>query len=129
MTPREKLECAYALAFHPPTLNALWGRLKRGQIRDRGVVGELLQTAYVLHLALPEGGYASHRALLRLATYQANARAFGMPRFLRNLLRHVRVPPPPDTVVPGRLVRDIALPAFCHHPAGAPPTLPALEKI
>jgi hypothetical protein len=113
MTPREKLQLAYELAFFPPRLQAFWYEVKSEV--DTGVVdevGEVLDTALILHQALPESGYASQRALNRLAAYQAGARAFGMVRFLRNIRRRLGRPDLPQTVVPGHLVRDIALPEF-----------------
>lgn len=67
----------------------------------------------MLHERLPEAGYASHRALKRLAMYQADARVFGMPRFIRNVRRRLGRPPLKVSEVPFEYVRDIALPRFC----------------
>lgn len=67
-----------------------------------------------------KGGYASQRALRRLACYQADARAFNMPRFLRNIRATLGCPPFLPGPVPGNLVRDIGLPALSHHPAMKP---------
>ncbi len=116
MTGREKLQLCYELAFFPPRLNAFWRRVKSGELTATAEVVELLDTALLLHQALPETGYASQRALKRLACYQAEARAFGMPRFLRNVRRHLGCPPFQARALPGRLVRDIGLPALSHHP-------------
>lgn len=110
MTGREKLQYCYELAFHPPRLNSVWNQFKRGEVQDTEALGELLDTALLLHQALPEEGFASQRALTRLALYQARARAFGQPRFLRNLRRKLGRGPLSATVVPPQLVRDIALP-------------------
>jgi len=77
MTPREKLQYSYELAFYPPRLHDAWDQIKRGRMADREALGELLDTALLLHGALPERGYASQRALNRMALYQAKARAFG----------------------------------------------------
>jgi hypothetical protein len=82
MTPREKLQYSYELAFYPPRLHDAWDQIKRGRMADREALGELLDTALLLHGALPERGYASQRALNRMALYQAKARAFGMVSFL-----------------------------------------------
>lgn len=110
MTNREKLQCAYELAFHPPRLNRLWRQLQRGEIVDREQWGELLDTALRLQLALPEDGLASPRALQRLAGYQARSRAFGMVRFLKNLRQWLGRGRLAETEVPPHLVRDIVLP-------------------
>jgi len=110
MTPREKLQYCYELAFYPPRLNGVWQQIKNGGEEDG--IRELLDTALLLHQALPESGYASQRALQRLALYQAKSRAFGMVAFL-NSIRAVLGCKPLDThVVPGHFVRDIGLPPF-----------------
>ena len=75
MNSREKLQYCYELAFFSPRLNEAWRRLKAGEISDRDELGELLDMALLLHQALPSDGYASQRALNRLALYQAKARA------------------------------------------------------
>ena len=110
MTPRERIQAAYELAFFPPRLNGLWNRVRGG-----GVVSEeeaaALDDAALLHLALPED-YPSMRALERLASFQARSRAYGMPAFVRNVRKRLGRPPSADVVVPPRLVRDIALPLF-----------------
>jgi hypothetical protein len=110
MTERERLQYTYELAFFPPRLNELWTKLKGGNAEHLEEIGLLLDQARRLHLALPETGYASQRALTRLAIYQAKARAFGMVGFLDNLRQHLDRPPLRETVVPGHLVRDIGLP-------------------
>ena len=112
MTPREKLQCSYELAFHPPRLNAAWQQIKKGEAEDG--IKELLDTALLLHQALPETGFASQRALQRLALYQAKSRAFGMVAFLRNIRERLGCKELTQHVVPGNLVRDIGLPPFCH---------------
>ncbi len=116
MSPRERLQQAYELAFHPPRLNQVWREIKLQRIENNDELIDLLKTALSLHLALPESGYASQRALKRLAVYQADARAFGNVTFLRNILKHLgaEVEFPVGTVPPA-MVRDIGLPAFCHH--------------
>lgn len=114
MTGRDKLRLCYELAFHPPRLNEVWRQIKAGEVRDRAELGELLDTALLLHLALPSTGHASQRALTRLALYQARSRAFGTVPFLRNLRRHLGRGPLSDVEVPAHLVRDIGLPPFTH---------------
>lgn len=111
MTPREKLRYSYELAFYPPRLNAVWKQIKRGD-KPEGIE-ELLDTALLLHQALPETGYSSQRALQRLAIYQAKSRAFGMVAFLRNVRSALGCGELKEHVVPGNLVRDIGLPPFC----------------
>jgi hypothetical protein len=119
MMTRAKLQSCYELAFHPPRLDAAWQQIKSGRHDEADELGELLDTALLLHGALPESGYASQRALSRLALYQARSRAFGTVRFLRNVRHRLGRPPLVQTEVPGSLVRDIGLPPFSHSaPAG-----------
>jgi hypothetical protein len=110
MTSREKLQYIYELAFYPPRLNEAWDRVKRKDAAGMEELGELLDAALQLHGALPSTGYASQRALNRLALYQAKSRAFHIVPFIRNLRRALGRPPLPQTEVPGNLVRDIGLP-------------------
>jgi hypothetical protein len=111
MTPREKLQMAYELAFHPPRLNETWNQIKREAVANPDELGELLDMAWLLHQALPEDGVASPGALKRLALYQARARSFGMVRFLRNIRKFVGRPDAAGpAVMPGWMVRDIGLP-------------------
>ncbi len=110
MTPREKLQYCYELAFYPPRLNSVWQQIKTGDEVEG--IRELLDTALLLHQALPETGYASQRALQRLALYQAKSRAFGMVAFLNSIRSVLGSKPLEAHVVPGHLVRDIGLPPF-----------------
>ncbi len=113
MTPREKIQAAYELAFYPPRIHELWNALKRGELPHRALWLELVDMAISLHLALPESGYASPGALHRLAFYQAQSRCFIMPRCLYNVRKRMNAPgEPPTGSVPGHLVRDIVLPEF-----------------
>ncbi len=114
MNGRERLQYCYELAFHPPRLNEVWHRVKRGDVSDLDELGEMLDTAWLLHQTLPDDGYASQRALNRLALYQAKARAFGNVRFLENLRTHLGRPPLARAVIPGSMVRDIGLPELSH---------------
>lgn len=113
---RAQLQACYELAFHPPRLNELWNRIKRGEVSDLEDVGEMLDTALILHQALPDDPRVSQRALMRLAIYQVKSRAFGTPTFLKNLRKHLGRKPIPPTTVPTHLIRDIGLPPICHHP-------------
>lgn len=112
MTGRERLRFCYELAFHPPRLNEAWRRIKNGTA-NVDELGEMLDTALLLHQSLPSTGYASQRALNRLALYQAKARAFGTVSFLKNIRQRIGRGPLPQTELPGHLVRDIGLPPFC----------------
>jgi hypothetical protein len=114
MTPREKLQSAYELAFHPPRLNQAWNQIKRNAVTNLDELTELLDMALLLHQALPEEGVASQRALKRLAFYQARARSFGMVRFLTNIRSRLGRDELPSRVVPGWMVRDVALPPLSH---------------
>ena len=108
MMPRERIQTAYELAFFPPRLNRLWNCVRDGNPVSEDE-GKALDDAARLHLALPEECH-SQRALERLALFQAKSRAFGMPAFIRSVRRRLGRPALPDTAVPARLVRDIALP-------------------
>ena len=110
MTEREKLQLCYELAFFPPRLNEAWDRIRKSAASETDELGELLDTALLLHQALPEKGFSSQRALTRLALYQARARAFGMVGFISRLCQRLNRPPLTAREVPGRLVRDIGLP-------------------
>ncbi len=120
MTPREKLQYSYELAFHPPRLNAVWQQIKKGKEEEN--IRELLDTALLLHQALPETGFSSQRALQRLALYQAKSRAFGMVSFLRNIRSVLGCHELQKHIVPGNLVRDIGLPPFCRQKQKDPQT-------
>ncbi|MDD5678135.1 MAG: hypothetical protein PHW60_09130 [Kiritimatiellae bacterium] len=117
MTAREKLQACYELAFFPPRLNEAWDRIRRNAEPNMDELGMLLDTAELLHQALPERGFPSQRALTRLALYQARARAFGMVGFIRCLRRRLNRPPLTAHEVPGHLVRDIGLPPLARSKA------------
>ena len=121
MTPRERLEYGYRLAFYPPELNRFWNSIKRSAVSATPETSKMLDLVMLLHQALPESGYASQRALNRLALYQAKSRAFGTLAFLRNIRRRLGLPDRPSAdVLPAHLVRDIALPPLCHGRANKP---------
>jgi hypothetical protein len=114
MTDREKLQYSYELAFFPPRLHEVWGKIKHGKATNLDELGELLDVALLLHQALPREGYASQRALNRLALYQARSRAFRIVTFLENVRKALGRAPLGPTEVPCHLVRDIGLPRFSH---------------
>ena len=121
MTPREQLQYWYELAFFPPGLDEFWGQVKRGEI-DREAAAEAIRGALLLHLALPESGYASVRALKRLAQYQASSKPFAPVTFLTNIARYLQVEVAPAVAhVPPGMVRDIGLPPFCRPRSGTAP--------
>jgi hypothetical protein len=112
MTAREKLQLSYELAFYPPRLNAFWREVCLAPEKGSGETAEALDDAGRLQLALPDAGFSSQRALERLAVYQARSRAYGMPLFIRAVRRHLQRSELAEKEVPGRLVRDMALPVF-----------------
>jgi hypothetical protein len=112
MTAREKLQLSYELAFFPPRLNAFWRDVCLNPEACGDETTAALDDAARLHLALPDGGFSSLRALERVAVYQARSRAYGMPRFLRAVRHRLHRPELAEREVPGRLIRDIALPVF-----------------
>jgi hypothetical protein len=115
MTRRQHLQYCYEVAFYPPRLQDLWYQIKNGRAPDSPELRDILDTAYLLHQALPDSGYSSQRALQRLALYQAKARAFGTVCFLRALRARVGCKQLALDHVPGHLVRDIGLPELSHH--------------
>lgn len=110
MTPREKLQLSYELAFFPPRLNYFTGRLRTASYTVDSDFLDALDDAWRLHLALPSKGYGSQRALERLAIYQARSRAYRMPDFIDAVRQKIGRPTLSETQVPCRLVRDIAIP-------------------
>ncbi len=113
MTPREHLQLVYELAFFPPRLHRFWNDLKDQTNIDRERTAELLKKALSLHLALPERGFQSQRALKRIANYQANAKAFGIESFLKNIGKALELDVIPDTnKIPPGMIRDMKLPEF-----------------
>ena len=109
MTPHARLQFSYELAFFPPRLNRMWQESHNGADFPPDAA-EALDDAARLHLALPSKGYASQRALERLALYQARSRAYGMPLFIRAVRSRLGRPALTDVEVPAHMVRDIALP-------------------
>jgi hypothetical protein len=112
MTAREKIQLSYEFAFFPPRLNQFCGELRKGIGDISTGFLEALDDALLLHQALPSRGYGSQRALERLAIYQARSRAYAMPDFIQAVRQKMGRPPLTAKEVPGRLVRDIALPVF-----------------
>ena len=71
-----------------------------------------LDEAAMLHLPLPQGGYASVRALYRLAAYQAGSCDYGMRGFIDNVRRRLNRPALAVTEVPSGMVKDVVLPKY-----------------
>ena len=90
MTPREQLQTAYELAFHPARLNAAWNDWEQGKIADLAGLCLVVDWALMLHQRLPEAPAASGRALRRLARYQANARLYRLPSMLRRFRERIQ---------------------------------------
>ena len=112
MTARERLQLAYEIAFLPRRLNGLL----RGWLNDPASVPadelKALDEAAMLHLPLPQGGYASVRALYRLAAYQAGSCDYGMRGFIDNVRRRLNRPALTVTEVPSGMVKDVVLPKY-----------------
>lgn len=115
MTPRERLQFVYELAFFPPSIHRFWHAISTSDDFDRTVIRQLLADALALHLALPEKGFQSQRALKRVAGYQASAKAFGTESFIKNIAEHLGLDilPRTDKIPPG-MIRDVKLPDFSH---------------
>jgi hypothetical protein len=112
MTPRQKLQLAYELAFHPVRRIQIWTAWRKGLIRDKAVLEELLDMACALHQRLPEAPHVTSRALRRLAGYQASSRMYRAPSLLRRFRGQLGRTDPIPEEVPSWMVRDIALPPF-----------------
>jgi len=122
MSPRQKLQLAYELAFHPARLNAAWNAWEKGHGMEVAALREVLDWALMLHQRLPEAPAVSGRALRRLARYQANARLYRLPSMLRRFRARLGEVCEIPEEVPAWMVRDIGLPAFGrspHHSAGS----------
>ena len=112
MTARERLQLAYELAFLPRRLN---GKCRAWLKKPEAIPADELKAldeAAMLHLPLPERGYASVRAVYRLAAYQAGACDYGMRTFIGNVRRLLRRPALTETEVPPGMVRDVTLPKY-----------------
>jgi hypothetical protein len=113
MTEREKLRVSYEVAFFPPRIHEWWSRWRnQDSPQCTPEEGEILDCAATLHRSLPECGYASQAALNRLALYQAKARAFGIPSFIREIRRRLGREEIHATEVPAQWVRAIGMPPF-----------------
>ena len=112
VTPRQKLQKAYELAFHPARLNAAWNEWEKGTAVDVAGLRLVLDWALTLHQRLPESPGATGRALRRLARYQATARLYRLPSMLRRFRERVGAAGPIPEEVPAWMVRDIGLPVF-----------------
>ena len=112
MTPRQQLQMAYELAFHPARLNAVWNEWERGAVADLALLRQVLDWALTLHQRLPEAPAASGRALHRLARYQATARLYRLPSMVRAFRARLGGGGEIPEEVPAWMVRDIGLPVF-----------------
>ena len=112
MTPRERLQLAYELAFCPWRLNGKW----RGWVADPASADpdelRALDDAARLHLPLPQRPVSSTRALYRLARFQAESCEYRMRTFIGNVRRALNRVELSETEVPVGMVRDVALPQF-----------------
>jgi hypothetical protein len=112
MTPRQQLQTAYELAFHPARLNAAWNEWEKGAIADVALLRQVLDWALTLHQRLPEAPAVSGRALRRLALYQATARLYRLPSMVRAFRARLGGTGAIPEEVPAWMVRDIGLPIF-----------------
>ncbi len=115
MTARERLQFAYELAFLPRRLNGCCRRWLKDPSSISADELRALDEAAMLHLPLPQGGYASIRPLFRLAIYQAASCDYAMRRFIGNVRRRLGRPPLTETEVPPGMVKDVVLPNY-HFP-------------
>jgi hypothetical protein len=112
MTPREKLQWAYELAFQPARLNAVWNEWEQQRILDPSALRAVVEWALMLHQRLPEAPAVSGRALRRLARYQAASRLYRLPSMLRRFRQRLGATQAIPEEVPAWMVRDIALPVL-----------------
>lgn len=113
MTPRDQLQLVYELAFYPPRLHKFWSELRGKMLIHRDQTEELLRKALLLHLALPEKGFQSQRALKRVAYYQASSKAFGIETFIKNIGKKLDLDIIPNVnKIPPSMIRDVKLPPF-----------------
>ena len=112
MTPRQQLQMAYELAFHPARLNAAWNEWEKGTNADVALLRQVLDWALTLHQRLPEAPAVSGRALRRLARYQATARLYRLPSMVRAFRARLGEAGAIPDEVPAWMVRDIGLPIF-----------------
>jgi len=113
MTPRDNLQLVYELAFYPPRIHKFWSELRGKSSIDRDQTEVLLRKALLLHLALPEKGFQSQRALKRVANYQANSKAFGIESFIKNIGKKLDLDVVPSVnKIPSGMIRDVKLPKF-----------------
>ena len=112
MTPRERLQLAYELAFCPWRLNGKW----RAWVADPASADpdelRALDDAARLHLQLPQRPVSSTRALYRLARFQAESCECRMRTFIGNVRRALKRSELTETEVPVGMVRDVVLPRF-----------------
>ena len=115
MMSRDFLQYVYEIAFYPPAIHKLWKEIKEGR-KIKYDLEEVLKAALSLHLALPEKGFQSKRALKKVALCQASAKSFGTETFIRNIAKHLGIDISLDyNKIPGGMIRDFKLPEFSHH--------------
>lgn len=112
MTARERLQLAYEMAFLPRRLIGYWRVWQKDPSAATDDELKALDEAAKLHLPLPQGGYASTRAVYRLAAYQAGACDYAQRNYINSIRRRLNRPPLTETEVPPGLVRDVVLPNY-----------------
>jgi hypothetical protein len=112
MTPRERQQLAYEIAFTPFRLDGLWRSWRADPCVSDPDELRALDEAAMLHLPLPEGSAAVSSAVCRLALYQAGAAPYAMRTYITNVRRHLGRPPIKEKEVPLQLIADVALPDY-----------------
>ena len=112
MTGREKHELAYQFAFWPDALNQRLHAWKKDPSLATEDELEALDNAALLHLPLPESGYAAFGQVARLAIYQAIGCQYGMRGYVKNIRRRLGRPEITADSCPASLLADVSIPGF-----------------
>ena len=112
MTAREKQELAYQFAFWPEALNSRLHAWEKDPTLATEEELEALDNAALLHLPLPESGYAAFGQVIRLAIYQALGCQYGMRGFVNNLRRFLGRDELDETSCPPGLLADVTIPGL-----------------
>lgn len=117
MTPRERQQLAYELAFLPERLNGMWRKWDEARPAVDPDELKALDEAAMLHLPLPEGNAFASNAVYRVALYQAGAAPYGMRTFIANVRKRLGRPALDAREIPPSLLAEVALPGY-HMPVG-----------
>lgn len=112
MTPRERQQLAYELAFLPERLNGMWRKWDADpSVADSDEL-KALDEASMLHLPFPEGRVFESNSIYRIALYQAGAAPYGMRTFIDNVRSRLGRPKLAVREIPAYLLADVALPGY-----------------